>query len=76
MTAFLEQSKKQMATEWENLEECHKQFIATMKFYLFKPKKGPLETFSPDLFFELWLPFCDDFKNIFKKELIRLEKEK
>ncbi|CAG9860478.1 unnamed protein product [Phyllotreta striolata] len=76
MTVFVEQSKKQMASEKENLEECHKQFVSTMKFYLFKPKKGTLETFSPNLFFEFWLPFCDDFKNIFKKELIRMEKEK
>lgn len=76
MTVFLDYSKKQLTAEWENLEDCHTQFIAVMKFYLFKPKTGSLETFSPNLFFELWLPFCDDFKNIFKKELMRLEKEK
>lgn len=76
MTAFLENSKKQLTAEFESLEECHKQFIATMKFYLFKPKSGTLEAFPPNSFFELWLQFCVDFKDIFKKELIRLEKEK
>ncbi|XP_018575430.1 protein cappuccino isoform X2 [Anoplophora glabripennis] len=76
MTAFLEHSKKQLATEFESLEDCHKQFISTMKFYLFKPKSGTLEAFPPNSFFELWLQFCIDFKDIFKKELMRLEKEK
>ncbi|KAJ8972049.1 hypothetical protein NQ317_001519 [Molorchus minor] len=76
MTAFLEHSKKQLASEFESLEECHRQFILTMKFYLFKPKSGTLESFPPNSFFELWLQFCVDFKDIFKKELIRLEKEK
>ncbi|CAG9817334.1 unnamed protein product [Phaedon cochleariae] len=75
MTTFLENSKKQLAAEFESLEECHKQFISTMKYYLFKPKTGTLEAFPPNSFFELWLQFCIDFKDIFKKELIRLEKE-
>ncbi|XP_074036306.1 formin protein cappuccino isoform X2 [Leptinotarsa decemlineata] len=76
MTTFLENSKKQLSSEFESLEDCHKQFICTMKFYLFKPKSGTLETFPPNSFFELWLQFSIDFKDIFKKELIRLEKEK
>ncbi|KYB25505.1 cappuccino [Tribolium castaneum] len=76
MTTFLEHSKKQLATEFENLEECKVKFIKTMKFYLFKPKSGTLEDYPPNSFFEMWLPFCIDFKDIFKKELIRMEKEK
>lgn len=76
MMAFLENSKKQLSAELESLEECHKQFISTMKFYLFKPKTGTLEAYPPNSFFELWLQFCVDFKDIFKKELIKLEKEK
>lgn len=76
MTTFLEHSKKQLASEFENLEDCHKKFVATMKFYLFKPKTGTLEAFPPSSFFELWLSFCVDFKDILSKELIRLEREK
>nr|CAI5839787.1 unnamed protein product [Callosobruchus analis] len=76
MTAFIDTSKKQLSAEFETLDECHKQFVDTMKFYLFKPKTGTLEAFPPNAFFELWLPFCIDFKDIFKKELIRIEKEK
>lgn len=76
MTNFLENSKKHLAAEFENLEDCQQEFIKTMKFYLFKPKTGTLESYPPNSFFELWLPFCVDFKDIFKNELIRLEKER
>lgn len=76
MEAFLEKSQTQHETECENLEECHKLFMATMKGYLFKPKGGTLETFAPSGFFELWLPFCADFKDIYKKEVIRMQMEK
>ncbi|CAH1379031.1 unnamed protein product [Tenebrio molitor] len=76
MTQFLENSKKQLTIEFENLDDCKVKFINTMKFYLFKPKSGTLEDHPPNSFFEMWLPFCVDFKDIFKKELIRMEKEK
>lgn len=76
MTSFLENAKKRLNTEVENIEECKTKFVQTMQYYNFKPKKGTLETFPPNDFFELWLDFCIDFKDIFKKELIRLEKEK
>lgn len=76
METFLEKSRVQHETENQNLEECHKLFISTMKLYLFKPKGGSLETFAPGGFFELWLPFCADFKDIYKKEIIRLQMEK
>lgn len=76
MSTFLENSKKQLAAQMDNLEECKVRFINTMKFYHFRPKSGTLETLPPSEFFELWFQFCVDFKDIFKKELIRMEKEK
>lgn len=76
MSTFLENSKKQLASEIENLEECRSRFSTTMKFYRFKPKTGTLETVPPSEFFELWFQFCVDFKDIFKKELIKMENEK
>ncbi|XP_017769907.1 PREDICTED: protein cappuccino isoform X2 [Nicrophorus vespilloides] len=76
MNTFLENAKKRLAAEGEDLEECKQIFIRTMRFYQFQPKSGTLETFPPNDFFELWLQFCSDFKEIWKKEMIRLEKEK
>lgn len=76
MEAFLEKSQTQLSTECENLEECHKLFISTMKLYLFKPKTGTLESFAPGGFFEFWLPFCVDFKDIYKKEIVKVQVER
>lgn len=76
MSTFLENSKKQLSTQFENLEECKVKFIYTMKFYGFKHKSGALEAATPSDFFELWFQFCVDFKHIFRKELLRIEKEK
>lgn len=76
METFLEDATKQLNGQNKNLEECKIKFIRTMKYYQFRPKSGTLETFPPNDFFELWLQFCKDFKDIWKKELIRLEKQK
>merc|ERR1719290_381758 len=46
-----------------------------MKFYKFVPKKGKLEDAKPEDFFCLWYPFCEDYKNLWKKEQVRIQKE-
>nr|XP_022901371.1 protein cappuccino-like isoform X1 [Onthophagus taurus] len=76
MAAFMENAQKRLSSERENLAECKATFIETMKFYRFKPKKGTIETVMPSEFFNLWAPFCKDFKDIWKKEIMNLEKEK
>lgn len=76
MEAFLEKSRTQQEAECDNVEECHKMFVVTMKMYLFKPKSGTLESVTPSAFFELWFPFCVDFKDIYKKEMFRVEIER
>lgn len=76
MSGFLDISKSKLNRQLENLDAYQTIYINTMKFYLFKPKSGTLENFPPNSFFEMWLPFCLDFKDIFKKELIRMETEK
>lgn len=76
MKKFLNNAKKKLALECTNLEECKTIFISTMKFYQFKPKTGTLEECNPYDFFDLWLLFCKDVKDIWKKELINLEREK
>lgn len=75
MDNFLQSAKQHLTTELDSLEECKTKFISTMKYYQFRPKSGALETYPPSDFFELWLQFCRDFKDIWKKELIRIEKE-
>lgn len=65
-----------MATEQESMEEAKVVFVRTMKKYLFRPKTGKLEEYPPNSFFDLWLPFCLDFRDIFQEELLRIKKER
>jgi len=57
------------------VEDCEKRFIDTMKFYKFMPKKGKIEEAKPADFFCLWYPFCNDYKNLWKKEQVRIQKD-
>ncbi|XP_075225128.1 formin protein cappuccino isoform X3 [Lycorma delicatula] len=77
MEKFISTAKKQLADEYENLDDCKKKFILTLRFYQFQPKGSVgLEDVTPKDFFPLWSPFCYDFKDLWKKEQQRMIKEK
>jgi len=71
MAEVIAQSEKDFKELKELLEECSKGFLNCMKFYKFMPKKGKLEDAKPNEFFSIWYPFCEDYKNIWKKEQVR-----
>jgi len=71
MTEVLAQSESSHRELAELLEETKKGFIDCMVFYKFTPKKGKLEDAKPEDFFSIWYPFCDDYKNTWKKEQVR-----
>jgi hypothetical protein len=70
MSEVIAKSEKDFKELKELLEECKKGFISCMLFYKFAPKKGKLEDAKPEEFFSIWYPFCDDYKNIWKKEQV------
>ncbi|KAK5644377.1 hypothetical protein RI129_005677 [Pyrocoelia pectoralis] len=76
MAHFIINAKDQLKTQLENLDQCKKQFVKTMIMYRYKSKAVGLEATPPSDFFDLWYHFCKDLKDIWKKELLRLEKEK
>lgn len=76
ITKFLESARRRLLTETENLKECRDIFFNTMKYYHFRSKQGNLNDVIPVEFFDLWFQFCKDFKDIWKKECIKIEKEK
>lgn len=52
-------------------------FNAVLKFYQFQPKGlAPGEQPNPKDFFPLWVPFCTDFKILWRSEQEKLLKEK
>ncbi|GBN26758.1 Formin-2 [Araneus ventricosus] len=67
MQAFLEKAFAETRMQMENLERCKLKFKATQKFFKFMPKSNN-ESEWPKEFFTVWLPFCSEFKDIWKKE--------
>ena len=55
------------------VHECSGKFKDTKKFYKYAPKDSKLD--QPKDFFSVWLPFCRDYKNLWKKEQARIAKE-
>lgn len=76
MDSFLSRAVIELANEKEGLQEARTKFKIVMQFYQFVPKGATLDTADPNDFFVLWLNFCQDFKDIWKKEQQRIRKEK
>lgn len=76
VNSFLTRANSELASEKEDLLEAKNKFKAVMKFYQFIPKGSSLETAEPYDFFNLWLGFCRDFKDIWKREQQRIRKER
>ncbi|XP_047367963.1 formin-2-like isoform X2 [Vespa velutina] len=76
MNAFFTSATTELENENKALVEAKKKFKTVMQFYQFIPKGATLDTADPNQFFSLWLNFCHDFKDIWKKEQQRLRKEK
>merc|ERR1711976_493761 len=75
MKEFIEAAEVQIKDLRDLVEDCYDQFQECMKFYNFVPKKGKLESATPEDFFSIWYPFCYDYKNFWKKEQVRIQKE-
>lgn len=75
MEEFIEHATKEVDKLNKELDECRDVFVETMKFYHFVPKTGTLEECKPEIFFEYWTNFTNDFKDIMKKEIAILWNE-
>ncbi|GFR65042.1 formin-2 [Elysia marginata] len=75
MTSFFDKGKQDLTEQQSNLKECSRLFDKTCAFFCVKPKSGD-KKITPEIFFSLWLSFCTDFKDIWKKEQQALVKLK
>ena len=73
MKNFVLKAEREMKELQENLEDCSSKFVDCLKFYKFTPKKGKVEDAKPSDFFGAWYMFCEDFKNLWKKEEQKIE---
>lgn len=76
MDALLKGATAELASEREALQEAKSKFKAAMQYYQYVPKGTTLDDADPNAFFGLWLSFCQDFKDIWKKEQERMRKER
>lgn len=75
MCEFLKAATVQLNELEDLIENCAMKFKHTMLFYTFRPKEVSLDAAQPKDFFCFWYPFCKDFKNLWKKEQTKVEKE-
>ena len=76
MDSFFQEAAEELANEQEALLDAKNKFKAVMQFYQYTPKGSNLDAADPNAFFIMWLGFCKDFKDIWKKEQQRIRKER
>ena len=73
MAKFLKDAAGSLKDLEELVEECSRKYSDTKTFYRYVPKDAKLD--EPKGFFTLWLPFCRDYKNLWKREQAKIAKE-
>lgn len=76
MDSFLKEAVTELASEKKSLQEAKSKFRGVMLYYQYIPKGCTIDSADPHDFFMLWLTFCQDFKDIWKKEQQRIRSEK
>lgn len=66
MKSMIEYATKIHQEHEESLEECQQMFVETMSFFSYKPKSVNLADQQRE-FFGIWLNFCTNFKDLFRK---------
>ena len=75
MRNFIAKAQAQIKNLKEDVEDTFVKFVECMKYFKFTPKKGTLEEVKPTEFLDSWYIFCDDFKNVWKKEQLQMRAE-
>jgi len=72
---FIEKAEKEVLSLVTLVDDSFKKYVECLQFYKFAPKKGKLEDTKPADFFAVWYLFSEDYKNLWKKEQVRLQAE-
>ncbi|PIK50571.1 hypothetical protein BSL78_12550 [Apostichopus japonicus] len=73
MEKFLDKARENAVNVEKKLEDTRERFQEMVKYFHVKPKSNEKEV-TLNAFFSLWMPFCEDFKDLWKKELRRAAK--
>lgn len=61
--------------QFTELRECKVIFRETLDYFKHIPKTGTIDECTPSQFFELWLSFSIDFRDLWKKEMAVINAE-
>ncbi|ESO02023.1 hypothetical protein HELRODRAFT_65173, partial [Helobdella robusta] len=75
MNKFIIYARQSLQEQENNLKDSVKKFNNCVTFFMVKPKPAE-SSVSPKDFFSLWFSFCQDFKDIWKKEIQKILKER
>jgi hypothetical protein len=75
VNAFLNKARNECKEQEENFLKCKLKFQKVVAIFCVKPKPSEPEVL-PEYFFSLWSTFVLDFKNAWKRETQRIEKER
>ncbi|MBN3283189.1 CHP1 protein, partial [Polyodon spathula] len=75
METFVQTARQEHSVEEDHLKTALRSFEDTVRYFGVKPKSGDKEV-TPNVVFMLWFEFCNDFKNIWKRESKNISKER
>lgn len=55
--------------QYHELDACKVIFRETLDYFKHIPKTGTIDECTPSQFFELWVNFCIDFRDLWRKEI-------
>jgi formin 2 len=75
VSEFLKNARDECKEQEENFDKCKVRFEKVTCVYCVKPRPGESQV-TPEYFFSLWVTFCQHFKDAWKRETQKLNKQR
>lgn len=72
---FVQNAINKIDYQFKQLETCKDIFREALDYFKHIPKTGSIDECTPSQFFELWVNFSIDFRDLWKKELAAVNAE-
>ena len=72
MVSFLIQADEKVMDVTSQVEDCFEKYVECMQFMKYMPKKGKVEDTKPEDYFSIWFAFAEEYKNLWKKEQVKV----
>lgn len=72
---FVQAAMQRIDSQFQQLAVCRIVFRETLDYFKHMPKTGTIDECTPSQFFELWVNFSIDFRDLWKKEFAAIQAE-